>query len=29
MKECCKKYLAEQFGGDDEVVGEIYAEYVS
>ena len=29
MKECCKKYLAEQFGGDDEVVGEIYAEYVA
>ena len=29
MKECCKKYLVEQFGGNDEVVGEIYAEYVS
>lgn len=29
MKECCKKYLDEQFGGDEEVVGEIYAEYVS
>ena len=29
MKECCKKYLDEQFGGDPDVVGEIYAEYVS
>ena len=29
MKECCKTYLAEQFGGDDGVVGEIYGEYVS
>lgn len=29
MKECCRKYLDEQFGGDDDVVREIYAEYVS
>lgn len=29
MKECCKKYLDEQFGGDPDIVGEIYAEYVA
>lgn len=29
MKECCKVYLEEQFGGDDDLVGEIYNEYVS
>ena len=29
MKECCKTYLDEQFGGDADVVGEIYGEYVS
>ena len=29
MKECCEKYLNEQFGNDAEVVNEIYAEYVS
>ena len=29
MKECCRKYLNEQFGGDTEVVDAIYAEYVS
>jgi HPt (histidine-containing phosphotransfer) domain-containing protein len=29
MKECCRKYLSEQFGGDMEVVDAIYAEYVS
>ena len=29
MKECCRKYLDEQFGGDADVVGEIYSEYVS
>ena len=29
MKECCKAYLDEQFGGDPDVVGEIYAEYVA
>ena len=29
MKECCKKYLDEQFGGDADVVVEIYNEYVS
>ena len=28
MKECCKKYLDEQFG-DDDVVAEIYGEYVT
>ena len=29
MKECCRKYLTEQFGDDVEVVDAIYAEYVS
>ena len=29
MKECCKKYLHEQFGGDADVMSEIYGEYVS
>ena len=29
MKECCRKYLTEQFGDDTEVVAAIYAEYVS
>ena len=29
MKECCKAYLDEQFGGDPDVIGEIYAEYVA
>ena len=29
MKECCKKYLNEQFGDDAEVVDAIYAEYVT
>ena len=29
MKECCKRYLNEQFGDDAEVVDAIYAEYVS
>lgn len=28
MKECCAKYLAEQFGGDDDLANEIYGEYV-
>ena len=27
MKQCCREYLMEQFG-DEEIVGEIYAEYV-
>ena len=27
MKQCCKDYLMEQFG-DDDVVNEIYTEYV-
>ena len=29
MKECCRTYLNEQFGGDAGVVDAIYAEYVS
>ena len=29
MKECCKAYLNEQFGGDEDVIGEIYSEYVT
>ena len=29
MKECCEKYLNGQFGGDADIVGEIYGEYVS
>ena len=29
MKDCCRAYLDEQFGGDADVVGEIYSEYVS
>ncbi len=29
MKECCKAYLAEQFGGDADIMKEIYDEYVS
>jgi len=29
MKECCKKYMNEQFGDDAEVVNAIYAEYVT
>ena len=29
MKECCEKYLIEQFGNDAEVLDAIYAEYVS
>lgn len=29
MKPCCKTYLDEQFGGDPEIIGEIYAEYVN
>ena len=29
MKECCKAYLDEQFGGDADVTAEIYGEYVS
>lgn len=28
MKECCRAYLNEQFGDDEETTGEIYAEYV-
>ena len=28
MKECCRKYLMEQFG-DEDVSNEIYAEYVA
>ncbi len=29
MKECCKAFLGEQFDGDQDVVVEIYVEYVS
>ena len=29
MKECCAAYLNEQFGGDADVVNEIYNEYAS
>ena len=29
MKECCRKYLTEQFEGDAEVVDAIYAKYVT
>ena len=29
MKECCRTYLDEQFGGDADVMAEIYGEYVS
>ncbi len=29
MKECCRKYLDEQFGGDADVVGEIYSDYAA
>ena len=29
MKECCSKYMLAQFGGDQDVVNEIYAEYKS
>ena len=29
MKDCCRIYLDEQFGGDADVIGEIYNEYVS
>ena len=29
MKESCRKYLDEQFGGDADVMGEIYSEYVA
>ncbi|MBP1589059.1 MAG: Hpt domain-containing protein [Kiritimatiellae bacterium] len=27
MKPCCKEYLSKQFGGDQAVVEDIYAEY--
>lgn len=29
MKPCCKAFLSEQFGGDEDIVAEIYAEYVT
>ena len=29
MKDCCRQYLDEQFGGDADVMAEIYSEYVS
>ncbi len=28
MKQCCQEYLDEQFGGDADVMKEIYDEYV-
>lgn len=28
MKECCRRYLTEQFGDDAESIDAIYAEYV-
>jgi HPt (histidine-containing phosphotransfer) domain-containing protein len=28
VKKCCSDYLDEQFGGDADLVGEIYGEYV-
>lgn len=27
MKECCKTYLDEQFGGDADIVADLYGEY--
>ena len=29
MKPCCKQYLDEQFGGDADMVNEIYGEYAA
>ena len=29
MKKCCEEYLNEQFGGDADIVAEIYNEYAS
>ena len=29
MKDCCKAYLDEQFGGDADIENEIYGEYVA
>ena len=29
MKECCRQFLADQFGGDEDVMNEIYGEYAS
>lgn len=29
MKECCRRYMTEQFGDDAEILDSIYAEYVS
>ena len=29
MKECCRKYLNEQFGGEAAIMDEIYREYAS
>ncbi len=28
MKQCCQDYLSEQFGGDADIMNEIYDEYV-
>ena len=27
MKECCRSYMEAEFGGDQDVIAEIYAEY--
>ena len=29
MKTCCREYLLEQFDHDEDIISEIYAEYVS
>ena len=29
MKQCCADYLSEQFGGDADLMAEIYGEYVT
>ena len=29
MKECCAAYLSDQFGGDAEIMNEIYGEYIA
>ena len=29
MKKCCQDYMNEQFGGDADLIAEIYNEYVS
>ena len=29
MKKCCEEYMCEQFGGDADLMAEIYGEYVA